>query len=225
MGRTAVVTGATGGIGSAVVAALRARGVRVFALGRDRERLDRLAGDGVTTLEFAFGGPDAAPAALTALDRLDALVHCAGIAPVRPVDDTTAEVWDDVLAANLVGPARLTAALLPALRTSRGAVIFIGMAPGMRDVPRWSAYVGSKAALRELAGSLRAEERAHGVRVSLISPGGTATPLLRRVREAFGRRYDPAEALPAEVVATAVAGLVTGPSENWRDEVEVTRPD
>ena len=70
----------------------------------------------------------------------------------------------------------------------------------------------------------RAEERGNGLRVALISPGGTATPLLRQVREAFGRRYDPAEALPAEVVATAVADLVTGPSENWRDEVEVILP-
>ena len=224
MGRTAVVTGATGGIGSAVVAALGARGVRVFALGRDAERLERLTSAGVTPIAFELGGPDDAPAPLRGLDRLDALVHCAGIAPVLPVADTTADAWRDVLAANLVGPARLTAALLPALRASRGAVVFVGMAPGMRDVPRWSSYVGSKAALRELAGSLRAEERGNGLRVAMISPGGTATPLLRQVREAFGGRYDPAEALPAEVVATAVADLVTGPSGNWRDEVEVTRP-
>lgn len=224
MQRTAVVTGATGGIGSAVVTALRSRGVRVFALGRDAERLERLAGAGVTPIAFELGGSDDAPAALRPLDRLDALVHCAGIAPVLPVAETTAEVWAGVLAANLVGPARLTAALLPALRTSQGAVVLIGMAPGMRDVPRWSAYLASKAALREFAGSLRAEERGNGVRVALISPGGTATPLLGQVREAFGRRYDPAEALPAEVVATAVADLVTGPSENWRDEVEVILP-
>lgn len=225
MQRTAVVTGATGGIGSAVVTALRSRGVRVFALGRDAERLQRLAGTGVTPIEFEFGGSDDVPAALRALDRLDALVHCAGIAPVLPVSDTTAEVWSSVLAANLVGPARLTTALLPALRTSRGAVVLLGMAPGMRDVPRWSAYVGSKAALREFAGSLRAEERGNGVRVSLISPGGTATPLLRQVRESFGRRYDPAVALPAEVVAGVVADLVTGSPEDWRDEIELVRPD
>ena len=220
-----MVTGATGGIGSAVVAELRARGVRVFALGRDRARLDRLAHDhGVTAIEFAFGGPDAAPADLTALDRVDALVHCAGIAPVLPVDATTADAWETVLATNLVGPARLTAALLPALRTPRGAVIFIGMAPGMRDVAGWSAYVGSKAALREFAGSLRAEERDNGVRVAWVSPGGTATPLLREVRRGFGLPYDPAAALPPGRVAAAVADLVTESPQNWRDEIEVTRP-
>ena len=56
MRRTAVVTGATGGIGSAVVAVLRTRGFRVFALGRDRERLTPLAADGVVPVRFGFGG-------------------------------------------------------------------------------------------------------------------------------------------------------------------------
>ena len=224
MRRTAVVTGATGGIGSAAVAALQERGFRVFALGRDRVRLARLTADGVMPVRFAFGGPSEAPPDVVSLDRLDALVHCAGVAPVVRVGETTPAIWTNVLDANLMGPARLTAALLPALRAARGAVVFVGMAPGMRDVPRWSAYVASKAALRELAGSLRAEERRNGIRVAMVNPGGTATPLLARVRETFGLPHDPATAIRPDAVATAIAALVSGAAENWRDDVEVTRP-
>ena len=97
------------------------------------------------------------------------------------------------------------------------------MAPGMRDVPDWAGYVASKAGLRELAGSLRAEERHTGVRVGLVNPGGTATPLLARVRQAFGRPYDPATLLPPQDVATAIADLLTGPPDGWHDELDVIR--
>lgn len=214
-----MVTGATGGIGSAVVAALVGRGHGVVALGRDAGRLARLARDGVTPVAHDLRRGRAAPPEVLELERLDALVHCAGVAPVASVAGTTAETWDEVLGTNLVGPARLTAAALPALRAAQGAVVLVGMAPGLQDVPRWSAYAGSKAALRELAGSLRAEEPL--LRVALVNPGGTATPLLARVRHELGRPYDPATALSPAAVAETVADLLDSPAAGWRDVVDV----
>jgi short chain dehydrogenase len=93
---------------------------------------------------------------------------------------------------HVTGAAELTRLMLPALRGACGHVVFVNASPGMRAVPRWSAFVGSKAALRELADSLREEEEHSGVQVTTVYPAGTATERLRRVRAAFGRDYDPA---------------------------------
>ncbi|MEZ5090724.1 MAG: hypothetical protein R2719_14040 [Micropruina sp.] len=64
-----------------------------------------------------------------------------------------------------------------------------------------------------------------GVRVALVNPGGTATPLLAQVRQAFGRPYDPATLLSPQDVATAIGDLLTGSPQDWRDHVEVARPN
>jgi NAD(P)-dependent dehydrogenase (short-subunit alcohol dehydrogenase family) len=108
------------------------------------------------------------PEPLAALERLDALVHCAGVSEVASVEETPRALWDETFAVNVSGPATLTRALLPALRAGGGRVVFINAAPGLRAVRGWSAYTASKAALRELAASLREEERPNGVRVTSI---------------------------------------------------------
>ena len=82
------------------------------------------------------------------------------------VADTPRALWDETFAVNVSGPASLTRALLPALRAAHGRIVFVNAAPGLRAVPKWSAYTASKAALRELADSLREEERGHGLRVT-----------------------------------------------------------
>jgi NADP-dependent 3-hydroxy acid dehydrogenase YdfG len=83
----------------------------------------------------------------------------------------------------------------------------------MRAVPRWSAFVASKAALRELADSLRAEEAHHGLRVTTIYPGGTATELLQKVRGQFGRPYEPSECIQPATLASLVLGVLEAPAD------------
>lgn len=129
------------------------------------------------------------------IDHLDALIHCAGVSAVASVADTDPSTWHDMLTVNVTAAAELTRVLLPALRKSHGHVIFVNASPGMRAVPRWAAFVGSKAALRGLADSLRFEEAEHGVRVTTVYPAGTATERLRRTRAAFGQPYDPARCI------------------------------
>jgi short-subunit dehydrogenase len=109
------------------------------------------------------------------IDHLDALIHCAGVSAVASVADTDPTTWHDMLTVNVTAAAELTRVLLPALRRSHGHVIFVNASPGMRAVPRWAAFVGSKAALRELADSLRLEEAGHGVRVT---PRGRNFPVI-----------------------------------------------
>jgi NADP-dependent 3-hydroxy acid dehydrogenase YdfG len=187
MTRTAAVTGATGGIGSAVSAALDAGGWDVVALRR---------GEPVPQVE-----------------RLDALVHCAGIAPVASIEDSARELWTETLEANVIGPAETTRSLLSALRAARGHVVFVNAAPGLRGVAKWSAYVGSKAALRELADSLREEETGNGIRVTSIYPGGVRTALLRKVREGLGRPYDEAKTILPETLASLVLSILEFPED------------
>jgi NADP-dependent 3-hydroxy acid dehydrogenase YdfG len=213
MQKTAVVGGATGGIGEAVVAALVAAGYRVFALGRAVEKLAALQAEAVVPCAVDLAGLDSLPEPLSGLERLDALVHCAGLAEVASVEDTPRGLWDETFAVNVSGPAALTRALLPALRAACGRIVFVNAAPGLRAVRNWSAYTASKAALRELADSLREEERTHGLRVTSIYPGGVRTELLRKVREQLGVPYDPAVTVSPQTLASLVVTVLAFPDD------------
>jgi NADP-dependent 3-hydroxy acid dehydrogenase YdfG len=223
MARVVLVTGATGGIGTAVVRALARRGDRVLAVGRDPGGLKELAGavPAVEPVPFDLREPAALPVALLGLDRLDAIVHCAALAEIASVEDTPYTLWRDTLTVNVAAAAELTRALLPALRDSGGHVIFVNAAPGLHAVPRWSAYVASKAALRELADSLRREEAPHGVRVTTVYPGGTATERLRTVREQFGQPYRPADCIQPETLASMLVAVLENPADAYLTELSV----
>lgn len=216
-----LVSGATGGIGTALVAALVRRGRPVLALGRDPERLAELSREHplVRPLRADLRHPETLAEALADLPELtdpaelDTFVHCAGVSPVASVADSPADLWREVLAVNLVSAAELTRLLLPALRRNRGHVVLVNASPGLHAVPQWSAFAASKAGLSELAGSLRQEEGPHGVRVTSVHPGGTATELLREVRGAFGRGYDPAACIQPATLARAVVEALELPRD------------
>ena len=213
MSETAVVTGATGGIGRAVVTTLAANGYRVYAVGRATEKLAALQDVGVVACAADLSRLESLPNALAELERVHALVHCAGVSEVATVADTPPAVWDETFAVNVSGPASLTRALLPPLRAARGRIVFVNAAPGLRAVPKWSAYTASKAALRELADSVREEERRHGLRVTTIYPGGVRTELLRKVREGLGLPYDPAVTVKPETLAALVLTVLRFPDD------------
>jgi NADP-dependent 3-hydroxy acid dehydrogenase YdfG len=90
----------------------------------------------------------------------------------------------------------------------------------MTAVPGWAAFVGSKAAVRELADSLREEEEA-AVRVTTIYPSATATELLRGVRAAFGHDYDPARCIQPESLAAMIAWVLAAPPDSYVSELSV----
>jgi NADP-dependent 3-hydroxy acid dehydrogenase YdfG len=221
MAMTVAVTGATGGIGQAVTEVLSLSGHVVLAIGGSSEKLDelhsRLSDVVPVVLDFSNGDEDLRP--LAGIDHLDGLVHCAGVSEVASVEDTPRALWDETMAVNVTGPAAVTRALLPALRASGGRVVFINAAPGSHAVPRWSAYTASKAALRELADSLREEEDHHGVRVTTIYPAGVGTDLLRKVREQLGRPYDPATTVTPKTLASVVLSALEFPDDGHLMEI------
>ena len=207
--RIHLVTGGGSGIGAAVARRLVDRGDEVWLLARDAGRARELAAayPGARTLVGDLAEPARLSWALghqAPPDRLDTLLHIAGVVELGPVGDLTPKIWQETLATNLVGPAELTRLLLPQLRLSRGHVLFANSGAGLSASPEWSAYAASKHGLKALADSLRHEEHGNGVRVTSVYPGRTASPMQEKVHRQEGKEYDPAHWIDPESVATTI---------------------
>jgi short-subunit dehydrogenase len=206
---THVITGAGSGIGEAIARRLAERGDELWLWARDAGRARRLAErfPGARMLVGDLGEPERLSWALghqAPPDRVDSLLHVAGVVELGAVGDLTPKVWTATLAANLVAPAELTRLLLPQLRAARGHVVFVNSGAGLRANPQWSAYAASKHGLRALADALRAEEAPNGVRVTTVYPGRTATPMQEKVHRQEGKPYDAERWISPDAVATAV---------------------
>jgi NAD(P)-dependent dehydrogenase (short-subunit alcohol dehydrogenase family) len=220
-----VITGATGGIGSALVRLFTERGDDVVAVSRPSAALEALCEETKAVgAPLDLLRPTSLPPALADLPVVDGLVHAAGTSEVLSVEDTSYEVWQETMAVNVTGPAELTRGLLPALRAAQGRVVFVNAVAGLHAVPRWAAYAGSKAALTELADSLRLEESVNGVRVTSIYPGGIATEMLRKVRAGFGSEFDRARLVSPESFAVVVASLFDMPPDVDVHEIALKPP-
>ena len=190
-GLRVAVTGGTSGLGLALVRALHARGAQVAFVARHGDAVARTA----ASLPGAHGvvGDVArkedthrvALQVLAALGGLDVLIHNAsslGPVPLQLLADTECEDLEAALATNLVGPFRLTKALLGALaaaaRDGRPAtLVHIGSDAAVTPYVRWGAYGASKAALQHLSRIWDEELREHGVRALALDPGDMDTPL------------------------------------------------
>ena len=186
-----LVTGGTAGLGLAIVRALAARGARVAFVARNPEGVERVASD----LAGAHGivgdvarKDDIYPIALQALGELgglDVLINNAsdlGPASLRLLADTECEDLERALAANLLGPFRLTKAVLGALsasaREGRGGVVLnVSSDAAVNAYPTWGAYSTSKAALRHMTAIWNAELEMDGVRFLSVDPGDMDTAL------------------------------------------------
>ncbi|GHF12780.1 MULTISPECIES: SDR family oxidoreductase [Streptomyces] len=210
---THVITGAGSGIGEAVATRLLERGDELWLFARDAGRAKELAArfPGAHTLVADLGNPDRLSWALghqNLPDRIDSLLHIAGVADLGGVGELTTKTWNNTLAVNLVTPAELTRLLLPQLRVSKGHVVFINSGAGLRANAEWGAYAASKHGLKALADALREEEHTNGVRVTSVYPGRTATPMQQKVRQQEGQEYDAQRWIdPNSVAATVLLAL------------------
>lgn len=218
----ALVTGASRGIGAAVVEALAPTHDLLLG-GRDAGALKAVAAGrpGAREWPVDLTDPSALAEAVAGIDRLDVLVHSAGIGPLGTVEDSPAEQWRQTFEVNVVAVAELTRLLLPALRAARGQVVCINSGAGFTARPGWGSYAASKFALRAFADALRAEEAAHGVRVTSIHPGRTDTDMQRAVIAHEGGEYDAGRFLRPRSVAQAVLLAVTAPSDADVTEVSI----
>jgi len=220
----ALVTGASRGIGAAVARAL-APGFDVLLGGRDTAALQRVADELPGSRPWPVDLTDSASVAEAAggIERLDVLVHSAGVGMLGTVAETSAATWRRQFDVNVVAVAELTRLLLPALRAARGRVVLINSGSGLVAKPGWASYAASKFALRAFADALREEESPRGVRVTSVHPGRVDTDMQRDVIAHEGGEYAPDSYLRAESVAGAVLLAVTAPADAELTEL-VLRP-
>jgi len=214
MTRTHLLTGGGSGIGAVLAERLLERGDELVLLARSTERAHDLRADlpDATVLVADLAWPESVES-LDLPDSLDSVVHAAGIVELGAVADLSVDDWASQLRVNLVAPAALTRVALPALRAARGTVVFVNSGAGLTAHPQWSAYAASKFGLRALADSLRAEEQEHGVRVTTVFPGRTATPMQQKVHHQEGKEYDAAAWIDPASVVDAILHVLDLPAD------------
>ncbi|TYB46318.1 SDR family NAD(P)-dependent oxidoreductase [Actinomadura chibensis] len=207
-GKTAVVTGASSGIGSEIARGLAAAGAAVVLVGRSEERLagtaEALAATGarITVVAVDLREDDAPQAVVDAVlagfGGVDVLVHSAGVYTQASLADTTDAILDDQWAINVRAPFRLTRAVRPHLRPG-ASVVFVSSMSGHVGSPGDAAYCASKGAVELLVKALATELAPAGIRVNAVAPGNVHTPMNRELITPEVER---------EIVATTPAGRV-----------------
>ena len=226
--RTALVTGASSGIGAATVRALAAAGMRTVSAARRIDRCRALAEEvGGEAIELDVTDPESVARMAERLSEVAVVVHSAGGAlGMERVEDADEEHWRTMFETNVMGVERVTKALLPALRRSGDAhVVVIGSVAGVEVYPGGGGYTAAKHAANALARTLRLELVGEPIRITEIAPGLVETEFsLVRFdgdEEKAAKVYDGVEPLSAEDVAEVIAFAVTRPANVNLDYVAV----
>ncbi len=223
-----LVSGATGGIGGAVVQELARTGATVVLLGRDAERLE-LARKAVTA---RIPGPyrlvtrvvdinradsvDRAVGELAAeLGRIDALVHAAGDGPVAPLAEATDELWQTTFNSKLMGAVRLTRAVAsPMAARGHGRIVLVGGAFRSTPDPLFPVNSTVNAGLAAFAKAVSADLGRRGIRVNVVDPGAVDTDLWAQTAEDLATRLGTTpEQVTDQVVAQTPLGALTRPAD------------
>ncbi len=230
-GRGVLITGASRGLGAALAHTLAVRGARLALVARDERRLAQLA----VAIRARGGVAHAIPAdvgdkrqvypiagtAAALIGDVDVVVHAAstlGAVPLRLLADTACEDLERVLAVNLVGPFRLTKAMVgPMLLRGRGLVLNISSDAGVAAYPNWGAYGASKAALDHMTRTWAAELEGTGVTFVSVDPGEMDTDMHA---DAMPEADRSALARP-EDVAREIAALIADPALANGSRIEV----
>lgn len=221
-----VLTGASGGIGSALAAALAHAGARLLLIGRRGAPLAALAeslgaGDGTLRVQalaadITTTGGRATIRDIAAGRGCNALVNCAGRPSFGSFADADDAQIDAVLHTNLVAPIQLTLALLPQLRAQPEArVLNIGSATGRLGVPGFAVYGAGKFGLRGFSETLRRELADTSVRVQYLGPRATRTEFNDARTDEFNRRTRTAVDAPQVVAKAALKLLLSGDAEKF----------
>ena len=230
---TALVTGASEGIGRATAFALGRAGYRVAACARTAHRLEAL----VTELRAAGIEAAGAPADVgdagqvsrsvaalrDELGEIDVLVNNAGVLIGKPFEELTLEDWDLTMATNLRGLFLATRAVLPAMRErGRGTIVNVASLAGRNGFAGGTAYAASKHGVLGFSRSLMLETRKDGIRVVAVCPGSVATAMLQ---DQPMLKADPGKILRPEDVAATILGALLLPDRALVSELDIRPTD
>ena len=231
-GRTAVVTGASRGIGAAIAAALAAEGVKVVMLARNEAKLKEASRSlkGSIPIACDLTKPDsvdkAAKRIATELKGApDILVNNAGIFGVSTVEETAIEFFIETINTNLVAPFLLVRSFLGEMKQRKtGHVVTIGSVADRTIYTGNAAYSAAKFGVRAIHEVLRAELRGTGVRATLVSPAATDTEIWNTVTvtDPAGKPHSKRPMLDADDVVRAVIFAVTQPDRVNIDELRLS---
>jgi NAD(P)-dependent dehydrogenase (short-subunit alcohol dehydrogenase family) len=209
-GKGALVTGAAGGIGAAIVRQLRAEGCQVAVADREVALIEaeaRLAGD-LLDKSYAEGLPRAAHAAL---GRLDIVINNAGVITRGSVVEATDADWTLSVGVNVEAPFRICRAAIPILAAAGGgAIVNIASCWGLRPGPKHAVYCMTKAAIASLTQCMGMDHARENIRINAVAPNEVNTPMLRT---GFARRgFDPDTAV-AELGKSVPLGRIAEPED------------
>lgn len=218
-GKTAVVTGASSGIGKAIASALAALGASLHLIGRDLNALrdtyrPLLRNESVIRFYQAdLSGISDVNRVVSELNSsidggVDVLVHAAACYEAGRLEDLSQEDVYGQYSVNVVAPLLITKSLIPALKNTQGDIVFINSSVIQRPASDVALYAVTKHALKGLADGLRAELNDYGIRVLSIYPGRTATRMQKRIHELEGKEYTPETMLQPEDIAAMVIGAI-----------------
>ncbi|MDI6102183.1 SDR family oxidoreductase [Actinoplanes sp. NEAU-A12] len=182
MNRTALVTGASSGIGKATAAALAARGYRVLGTSRDPEALKPAQrAEGVEYVALDLEDQESIESLAATLAGVDVLVNNAGESQSGPIEELPGEALRRIFEVNVLGPVRLTQLALPGMRErGYGRVVMVGSMLASFPLAYRSSYVASKAAIKGFSNGARQELAPFGVWLTTVEPGSIATGISER---------------------------------------------
>ena len=229
-GKTAVITGASSGIGEATARRLAGEGFKVIVGARRLDRLKKLAADiGATAFELDVTDLDSVQRFTEGIDEVDVLVNNAGLASgLEPVAELPEERIQVMWETNVMGLLRMTQALLPKIEASGdGHIVNLGSIAGFETYPGGGGYTASKHAVRAITRTLRLELLGKPIRVTEVAPGLVETEfsLVRfdQNADAAKKPYEGMDPLTADDIADCIAWAVTRPPHVNIDEI-VVRP-
>lgn len=225
MSRTALVIGAAGGMGTEVVRQLLAQGYQVTGTvlnSTEEAHVQTQTPTISNTIHLDLGDADTVLTRLKALDlpRLDAVVLCAAIGPLGPVEVAPLATLRRALEINTVAAAAVYQACMPGLRAARGRLVLISSFAGKLTLPFLGHYAASKHALEGLADAMRREARADGVEVIIIEPGGVRTPMVTGQLESVARDRDALSPEQTARFAPYYDGFLAVAKKSWDNMLE-----
>lgn len=237
--KTAIITGASSGIGEATAKALAQNGFNVCLIARREELLlnlkEKLEAEGYTAMTCKADITDrnkvknAANQVLEQWGQIDILVNNAGIMPLSFMKNLHEDEWEQMIDVNIKGTLNGISAVLPTMiDQKRGHIINVSSVAGIKVMPSAAVYCGTKFAIEAITEGLRQELAvSHGIRTTVIRPGAIATNLMDTITDHDVRTFIEQEAfgdfsfIPPELVANAIVFAANQPQEVSINEVLV----